>query len=94
MRVIQAVYSTYIEFKIPSNIPLLSREQNELAKFKTPWSWYVSWGTLYYFNAKGQERSIESHLEGEPDYKRPDKVLSDDDGSESECVSESESESD
>ena len=80
MRTFQATYKTYIQFTIPSDVPLLSPDENDKVDFKTPWSWYIHWGTLHYFDESLVEYEIESDFEGEPDYKRPDNVISDDDG--------------
>jgi hypothetical protein len=93
MRIFEAEYSTFTQFRIPSRIPLLSAEENfkieDKNEEKIPWSWWIRWDKLYYYDASGEIQSIKSYFEGEPNYKRPDKVVSDDDGSESESESES-----
>jgi len=81
MRTFHATYSTFIQFKIPSDIPLLSIYENNKAKFKTPWSWYSRWGTLNYFDASGDCHEIESDFESEEFHKYPDGIIELDDDS-------------
>lgn len=53
MRTIIAHYRVSSEFQVPKSIPLLSVEDNEgnvLGK-KTPWSWWIKYDTLYYYDA-------------------------------------------
>ena len=66
MRLLVADYIMSSGFKIPSNVPLLSTEENDKAPEKTPWSWWVKWDKLHYYNDKGEICEIE------PDYSASD----------------------
>jgi len=97
MRTLVVDYCYSSGFKIPSKIPLLSVEENKKAKWQTPWSWYVKYDRLHYFDKKGERNVIEpdySATDG-PDFKYPvsDSEVFDSDG-ESECESESDEEDD
>ena len=81
VRIITASYTTYIDFKIPKDLPLLSMEENNNTKFGIPFSWYVRCYTLYYFDADGKEHEIDGGEES-PDNKLPDIDNDEDDGEE------------
>ena len=53
MRTITASYNSFVDFKIPSNVPLLSVEENNKVKNgeKIAWSWCIIWGSIYYYDA-------------------------------------------
>ena len=71
-RVIVANYNLSSSFRVPKDVPLLSSEEN---KFGKPWSWYVMWDTLHYFDEEGEEHEIEAYCSAsEDDFKRPDSV--------------------
>jgi len=84
MSVIIASYSTYIRFVVPAKLKLLSIEENDKVKeFGTPYSWYILYGVLHYFDADGKEQELYGD-ECEVDYKRPDSVVEDEEEGEEE----------
>ena len=72
-RTISASYTAYIDFVIPKDIPLMKFDDKN-NKNGVPWSWYVSWGTIHYFDADGKEKEIERNSESHDDikYAKPD----------------------
>ena len=58
-------------WKIPKDLPLLSRKDNY--KIPTsrpvPFSWYIEWGTFYYYDKDGQKQTLEETYVREPDLK-------------------------
>ena len=74
MRVIYANYSSFDTFKVPKSIPLLSVEENDKVMDDInpiPWSWWIKWGVLYYYDAEGKQHQLEPMRETSEDYKRP-----------------------
>ena len=64
VRYITASYTAYIDFKIPKGLPLLSMEENkQIGEMGIPFSWYIRWGSLYYFDADGKEQEIATNNE-------------------------------
>jgi len=93
VRVILANYNLCDVFKIPKNIPLLSVEENNKVLdnnlFNVPYSWYVRWGTLYYFDDKKNECKIKCYLNSsDTSKKHPDSYESDEDDDSEEEESE------
>lgn len=80
MRTITATYRSYTHFTIPSDVPLLSIEENTMDKFENevPWSWYIRYDTLIYYCNEGKEHEIEAF--DTTSQKFPDDCTSDDDG--------------
>jgi hypothetical protein len=76
MKTILAIYKCYSEWKVPNNIPLLSNEENKKAKYGVPWSWFIKYDTLYYFDEEGNENELKQYCSGTEshDYKRPDMI--------------------
>lgn len=78
-RAIVANYLVSDSFKIPKNIPLLSVNENSKINTldKIPYSWWVRYGTLYYYNDKKKVCRIECYSNYE-DKKHPQSYESDD----------------
>ncbi len=76
MRTITAVYKLTDVFHVPSNIPLLSKEENDKARKEKPWSWFIKYRTLVYYDADLKEHEIEAcdEADDQPDYKYPDEI--------------------
>ena len=53
--VIRAYYAPiYCEFVVPKGLKMLSvKENDKVTEEGTPFSWYVKWNKLYYFDAEG-----------------------------------------
>jgi hypothetical protein len=66
MRTLVVDYYVSSGFKIPRNIPLLSVEDNNEVRDKTPWSWWVKYDTLHYYDNNKVEHTID------PDYRATD----------------------
>ena len=66
----------YAQVTIPSNIKLLSIEENEKANEGTPGAWYFRWGNLYYNDEHGveQEYVCDLNFDNCEAYKRPEVV--------------------
>jgi hypothetical protein len=47
-------------------------QENENTKYGLPYSWFVKWATLYYFDADGNEHEIEAEEDSPDTYKRAD----------------------
>ena len=79
MRVILAQYISESCFRVPKNVPLLSKEDNENKEFwNKPWSWWIKWDTLHYIDDKGVEHSIQPEYSAtDYDYKRPSDISED-----------------
>ena len=60
MKQITAHYNSYSKFEIPDEVYLLPYEENEEANEGTYGSWWIKWGTLYYYNQTGEVCLIES----------------------------------
>ena len=76
MPMLIANYITSIQFQVPSKLKLLSVEENDKVKeFGTPYSWYIRWGVLHYFDADGKEQELNG--DESCDYKRPKSVEED-----------------
>jgi hypothetical protein len=77
MRLITAHYNSSTSFKVPNDVPLLPASENAFGK---PWSWYVMWDTLHYFDDKGEEHEIEpaSEYEDLEEKKRPERITEED----------------
>jgi hypothetical protein len=62
MRVIEATYKNSDYFHIPSEIKLLTIEDNNKVKRneKIAWSWHIRWGTLFYLDADLKEQEIDA----------------------------------
>jgi hypothetical protein len=89
MRCITAIYKVTDAFHIPDDLPLLSIEENEkqLSMSHRPWSWYIKWGVLYYFDEDLKQHDIQPCSVGDCDKKYPRDV--DDEKEEedsSECI--------
>jgi hypothetical protein len=71
--VIYANYTAQSRFVIPSEIKLLSNEENEKITGDKPiaWSWWVKWDTLYYYDENLKVCEIEPTFPVEADYKYP-----------------------
>ena len=80
MKVI-ARYASYYEFKLPRGVTLLNEEENNKAEDKTPFSWWIKWNVLNYYDKNGQLQRIEAGDE-ECDMKRPDEAYLEDDDEE------------
>ena len=81
VRTISAYYTSYINFNIPKNIPLMKYE-DENNKDGIAWSWYIKWGTIHYFDADGIEKEIEMDNECNDDIKHATPDYDEDDGKE------------
>ena len=92
---VTARYTSYDTFKIPEDVFLLGKEENEKAGVSDYGAWYVRYSTLYYIDKDGKERTLESDCHGQSD----DNGHPDDVETEEKCItpkpeeSESESES-
>ncbi len=83
MRTITASYISYIAFRIPDSIKLLSVEENDKVKTKdVPFSWYIRWSTLYYLDQDGNEHTIEPDDEPSTNWKHPDRIEEDEEDEE------------
>ena len=75
MRTLAVDYNCDSIFKISSKIPLLSVEDNKncTGVTKVPWSWWVKWDRLHYYDIKGNEKIIEPYSSGSMmrDFKYP-----------------------
>ena len=87
-RSITAYYTNYIQFDIPKGLPLLSVDDAEFCKYGTPWSWFVRYGTLHYFDADRKEHKIEGENQ-DADYKNADSITEE---SDNECEEDCEEE--
>ena len=93
MKVI-AEYKCYAVFKIPKDITLLSvDENNKVGEENVPFSWWIKYDTLYYYdsNCKVVKIECDNYASDSHDYKRPDGVEIDED-SDSDSDSDSEDE--
>jgi hypothetical protein len=81
MRTIIARYSVSSEWKIPKELKLLSEEENKKAKGNIPFSWWIKWDTLHYYDADGVEQELEAEYQASEhtDFKRPDEMEEEDD---------------
>ena len=90
MRTFFVPYKACGAFKISSKIPLLSPNENSKIDFdsdeKIPWSWWIKWDKLYYYDASCEIQTIDNRCELASQLKFPDynDIESDDDGDESE----------
>jgi hypothetical protein len=77
MRTITAVYKLTDVFHVPASIPLLSKEENDKVRYVSkPWSWFIKFQTLVYYDADLKEHEIEPYdkADGQPDYKHWDEI--------------------
>jgi hypothetical protein len=74
MRMLVVDYCVSSGFKVSSKIPLLSVADNNEVKYgeKRPWSWWVKWDTLEYYDDKGEIKTIQpDYSASEADFKYP-----------------------
>ena len=62
-RVLIARYDHTTVFRVPKNLPLLSQDDNEGAEEYTPYSWWIKWNTLYYYDEKKEIQEINLYSE-------------------------------
>jgi len=62
---------------VPEELAKKLRE-NENTKYGLPYSWFVKWATLYYFDADGNEHEIEAEDDPLDTYKEADEMNWDD----------------
>jgi hypothetical protein len=82
MRILVAKYTVSTDFKVPPHIPLLSVEENPgcVIGEKVPWSWWVKYDTLYYYDNNYQLCELDAmQLACDSDFKYPDEEEFDDD---------------
>jgi hypothetical protein len=77
-RALISTANSYFVWNFPKQ--LLSIEDNKQAKYGTPWSWFVKYDTLYYFDGEEQEHEIQGQL-SEADHKFHENIDIDEDGS-------------
>jgi hypothetical protein len=51
-------------FELPAGIKLLSVAENKLAKNGTPFSWYIIYDTLHWFDESGKEDTVKGSATG------------------------------
>ena len=68
-----ATWNAYSQFDIPDDVFLLSVLDNAGAQYGSFGSWAIKWNTLYYFDADGNEQTIDGD-EIECEGKRPEEV--------------------
>jgi protein MAK16 len=94
VRIITASFTSYVDFIIPKNLPLLSVDDNEaVTEENVPFSWWVKWGTLHYYDADGEVHDIQLNSESNGG-KRPNDFEDEDDGEEYEDEEEEEEKED
>jgi hypothetical protein len=72
-------YAISRDIRVPKELAKKLRE-NENTEYGLPYSWFVKWATLYYFDADGNEHEIQAEDDNEG-YKRADDMnWEDDDG--------------
>ena len=82
MRMLIATYYVSSGFKVPAHIPLLSVEENRKGQCGSsrPWSWWIKYDTLHYYDDKGVEHLIEPEYRAyESDFKHTDEQKFEDD---------------
>jgi hypothetical protein len=82
MRMLIATYHVSSGFKVPPHIPLLSVEENREGPCGSsrPWSWWIKYDTLHYYDAEGKEHLIEPEYRAyESDFKHTDEQKFEDD---------------
>lgn len=57
-------YSINSKFDMPQGVKLLSVEDNNKAKEGTPFSWWIKWDTLHWYDADGDEQTVEGSAAG------------------------------
>ena len=73
MRTIIANYSSSTIFQIPKSLKLLSKKENDkIHEENIPFSWWIKWDTLNYYDENGEVQKIEG--DNSSDMKRPDDV--------------------
>ncbi len=55
---------------LPRGVKLLNLEDNKKAMDGTPFSWWIKWDTLHWYDADGAEQEVEGDA-SQYDYKRP-----------------------
>jgi hypothetical protein len=67
-------YSINSWFSLPQGVKLLSVEENKKAKEGTPFSWWIKWDTLHWYDTEGVEHEEEGSAAGMNgfDFKRYD----------------------
>lgn len=59
MSTLEVSYISYATFALPKGVVLLKPSENKAAKEGTPFTWWIKWKTLHYYDAKGVEQEIE-----------------------------------
>lgn len=93
-RKITVSYAAYAQFKISSKIPLLSVEENgAITGENIPYSWWIRYDILYYYDENGKINEIEANTI-DYDNKNPDNYESDTDDFDTDSDSDSNTDSD
>jgi hypothetical protein len=72
MPTVECKYTVYGSYSLPKSVKLLSVEENKKKEnWGKPFSWYIIWDTLHYFDAEGKEHTVDGGGE-QYDWKRPD----------------------
>ena len=76
---VEATYHVYSHFRLPQGVTLYDHETN-IAMVKKhgeghPFTWWVKWDTLHYYDKDGVEQEVENDLAGQGEFmKHPIKV--------------------
>ena len=92
-RRITGIYNSYVSFKIPKNITLLSVDENESADNGTPFSWCIRYSTMIYYDKDGEEQYIYAEYEDHQN-KCPESYESDETDTDDEDDDDSDSDGD
>ena len=73
MPTVRCTYTIYASYSLPKSVKLLSVEENNNLGFDEvkPFSWYIKWDTLHYFDAEGKEHTVRGGEPDTDDWKRP-----------------------
>jgi hypothetical protein len=66
-----ARYVIHSYFDIPPTLPLLTPEENAEAEYEQPWSWWIKYDVLNYYDADGKEHKIQGNADQPDNFKYP-----------------------
>jgi hypothetical protein len=72
MPTVQCKYTVYGSYSLPKSVKLLSVEENKkVGDEDKPFSWYIKWDTLHYFDAEGKKHTVIGRESDCDDWKHP-----------------------